>query len=130
MGKVNSWGTNFPRRTRFSNGAQKTIQMPQNKKSNNRIDADGGVSKEEELVHARDEDGPGEADYPSTEGRRWHRGIICVGDRRTDFWIWGFVLKRKGRWVNVWVVVVIDNNALYVFRQNVCFGTPGGEEIS
>jgi hypothetical protein len=105
--------------------------------STNRTNADGGVSEEKELVHAGDDDGPGEADYPCTEGGQRHRGIVCVGNRGTDLWIWGFILERKGRWVKVWVVVVIDSNVLIVllvFRQNVSgtstLQTPGREEIS
>jgi len=69
------------------------------------------------LVHAGNEDGPDETDDPSTEGRRRHRGIICVGNGRTDFWIWGLILKRTGRWVKIWVVIVLDRNALRVSRQ-------------
>ena len=35
----------------------------------NLIDADRGVSEEEELVHAGKEDSPNETDDPSTDGR-------------------------------------------------------------
>jgi hypothetical protein len=109
--------------------------MLRNKKSTNLTDGDGGESKEEELVHAGNDDGPDETDDPSTEGRRRHGGIICVGDRRTDFWIRGFILERKGRWVKVWVVVSIDSNVvmLRIFRQNVSGAStlqPRGEEIN
>ena len=79
----------------------------------NLVDVDGGVSEEEELVHARNEDSPNKTEDPSTDGRRRHRGIICVGDRRTDFWIWGFILECWGSWVKIWVVVV-DSNVLGV----------------
>ena len=57
-----------------------------------RTGGDGGESEIEELIHARKEDSPNKTDNPSTEGRRRHRGIICVGNRRTDFWIWGLIL--------------------------------------
>jgi hypothetical protein len=88
--------------------------MPWSKIFTYLTDADGGVSKEEELVHAGNEDSPHKTEDPSTEGRRRHRGIICVGDRRTDFWIWGFILKLRRRWVKIWVIVVIDSNVLSV----------------
>jgi len=78
------------------------------------IDDDGGVSKKEELVHPGKEDCPNETDDPSTECRRRHLGIICVGNRRTDFGIWGFILNYRGRWVKIWVIVVIDSNVLSV----------------
>jgi hypothetical protein len=83
------------------------------------------------LVHAGNEDCPDETDDPSTEGRRRHRGIIRVGNRRTDFWIWGFILKRKGGWVKVWVVVFIDSNALLMLQNLSGASTlqPRGEEI-
>jgi hypothetical protein len=115
MGKVNTWGTIFPRRTRFSNGPEE-ISNAAEQKSTYLTDGDGRVSEEEKLVDAGNEDGPNETDDPSAEGRRWHRGIIRVGNRRTDFWIWGFVLKGKGRWVKVWVVKFVDSNALFMLR--------------
>lgn len=68
---------------------------------------DGGVSEEEELVYAGNQDGPNEPDDPGSEGGRRHRGIICVGNRRTDFWIRRLVLERSYRRVKIWVVVVI-----------------------
>ena len=86
------------------------------KNCTNLTDGDGGVSEEKELVHAGNEDSPDETDDPSTESRRRHRGIVCVGNRRTDFWIWGFILKGKGGWVKVWVVKFIDGDALLVLR--------------
>jgi hypothetical protein len=85
----------------------------------NRTDGDGGVSEKEELVHARNEDSPNKTEDPSTEGRRRHRGIICVGNRTTDFWIRRFILKHRGRWVKIWVVVVVDSSVLSVPDQ-VC----------
>ena len=89
------------------------------KKFTNRTHVDGGVSEIEELVHAGKDDGSNKTDDPSTEGRRRHRGIICVGNRRTDFWIWGFIFERRGRWVKIWVIVVVDSNVLSVPDQ-VC----------
>jgi hypothetical protein len=77
-------------------------------------DEDGGVSQIEELVHAGDENCPNKTDDPRTQGRRWHRGIICVGNRSTDFWIWGFILERRSRWVKIWVIVVINSYVLSV----------------
>jgi hypothetical protein len=79
----------------------------------NLINIDGGVSEIEELVQAGNEDSPKKTDDPSTEGRRRHRGIICVGNRSTDFRIWGFILKHRGGWVKIGVVV-IDSNVLSV----------------
>jgi len=50
--------------------SQKRLKMLRNqKKSTNLTDGDGGVSEEEKLVHAWDEDCPYETDDPSTEGR-------------------------------------------------------------
>jgi hypothetical protein len=89
----------------------------------NLIDGDGGVSEIEELVHAGNEDGPNKTDDPSTKGRRRHGGIVCVGNRRTDFWIWGFILKLRGRWVKIWVIVVIDSNVLSVARPGMSAAT-------
>ena len=84
-----------------------------------RTDTGGGVSKIEELVQAGNDDCPSNADDPSTEGRRQHRGIIGVGNRGTDLWVWGFILKRRGRRVKIWIVIVIDSNVLSVPDQ-VC----------
>ena len=103
------------------------VTGPRNKtkKSTNRSNAYGGVSEEEKLIYAGDKDCPDETNHPSTEGRRRHGWIICVGNGRMDFWIWGFILKRKGRWVKIWVVVVPDSNAplLCVFLQSVSGGS-------
>jgi hypothetical protein len=113
-------GKYLSRRIRFSNWDPKG--RPETRGENvftNLIDGDGGVSEIEELVHAGKDDSPNETDDPSTEGRRRHRGIICVGNRRTDFWIWGFILKHRRRWVKIWVIVVIDSNVLSVPDQ-VC----------
>jgi len=83
-------------------------------KFTNLIDVDGGVSEIEALVHAGKEDSTNKTDGPCTEGRRRHRGIICVGNRTTDFWIWGFILKGGGCRVKIWVIFVIDSNVLSV----------------
>jgi hypothetical protein len=113
-------GTYLSRRIRFSNwDHERETETPCRKSFTHLIDGDGGVSEIEELVHAGNEDNPNETEDPSTEGRRRHRGIICVGNRRTDFWIWGFILKLRGRWVKIWVIVVIDSNVLSV-RDQVC----------
>ena len=79
-----------------------------------RIDTDGGVSKIKELVEAGNDDRPDKTENPRTQGRRWHRGIIGVCNRNTDFWIWGLILERRGRRVKIWVVIVIDSSVLSV----------------
>jgi hypothetical protein len=108
-------GGKLSRRIRFNNWDPETeTETPWGKFLTNLNDGDGGVSEREELVHAGNEDSPNKTDDPSTEGRRWHRGIVCVGNRRTDFGIWGFILKLRGRWVKIWVVVVVDSNVLSV----------------
>ena len=48
-------------------------------------DGDGGISEEEELVEAWDEDGPAETDEPGAEGVDRHAGVVGVGDGRPDF---------------------------------------------
>jgi hypothetical protein len=106
-------GKTLYRRIRFSNrDSKRETEMTWGNRFTNLIDGDVGVSEIEELVHARNEDSPNETNDPSTDGRRRHRGIICVGNRRTDFWIWRFILKHRGRWVKIWVIVVIDSNVL------------------
>ena len=85
----------------------------------NLIDGNGRVSERKELVHAGNDDSPDKTDNPSTKGRRRHLRIICVGNRRTDFWIWGVILKRSSRWVKIWIIIVIDSNVLDVPEQ-VC----------
>jgi hypothetical protein len=62
--------------------------MPWGNVFTNLMDNDVGESEKEELVYAWNEDRPNETNHPSTEGRCWHSGIICVGNRSTDFWIW------------------------------------------
>lgn len=98
--------------------AQESIQQrgvtKEGKGNANLSDGDGGVSEEEELVHTGNEDSPNETDGPSTEGRRRHRGIICVGHGRTDFWIRRFILECSSRWVKVWVIEVIDGDSLRI----------------
>jgi hypothetical protein len=110
-------GIFLSRRIRFSNwDPKRETETLWGNFFTNLIDADGGESKEEELVHAGNEDSPNKTEDPSTEGRRRHRGIICVGNRRTDFWIRGFILNHRGRWVKIWVIVVIDSNVLSAAR--------------
>ena len=75
---------------------------------------DGGVSEKEELVHAGNEDCPNKTDDPSMEGRHRHRGIICVGNHSTDFWIWGFILKHRSRCFKIWVIVIVHSDVLSV----------------
>jgi hypothetical protein len=113
IGRLNNIGKYLSRKIRFSNWDKKETE------NTNRTDDDGGESEIEELVHSGKDDSPNKTDDPSTEGRRRHRGIICVGNRTTDFWIWGFILKHRGRWVKVWVIVVVDRNVLSVPDQ-VC----------
>ncbi len=58
---------------RFSNQGPKKGRLKRRGKKNTHLgNVDGGVSEEEELVRARNEDGPDETDDPSTEGRRRH----------------------------------------------------------
>lgn len=56
-------------------------------------DGDGGISEEEELVQAGDEDGPAETDDPCAEGVDGHVGVVCVGDGGPDFRVRGVVLE-------------------------------------
>jgi hypothetical protein len=93
IGRLNSMGESLSRRIRFSNwdpcwDPKRETETPWGIFFTNLDDGDGGVSEIEELVHAGNEDSPNKTDDPSTEGRRRHRGIICVGNRRTDFGIW------------------------------------------
>jgi hypothetical protein len=61
-------GIFLSRRIRFSNwDPKRETETPI--LVTNLIDADGGESKEEELVHAGNEDCPNKTDDPSTEGR-------------------------------------------------------------
>jgi hypothetical protein len=110
------WGKSVPGGQSFLKGLDLDSKRHRKRSCTNLTDGDGGVSKEKELVHAGNEDSPDETDDPSTEGRRRHRGIVCVGNRRTDFWIRGFILKGKGGWVKVWVVKFIDGDALLMLR--------------
>ena len=113
IGRLKSIGTDLSRRIRFSNRGPKRTKNRWKIKFTNLTDGDGGVSEIEELIHAGNEGSQNKTDDPSTDCRRRHGGIICVGNRRTDFWIWGFILKHRGRWVKIWVVVV-DSNFLSV----------------
>ena len=70
----------------------------------NRGDADSRVSEVEELVYARNDDGEKQADYPSTEGRHGHCGIVSVGYCGSDFRVRGFILGSDGRRVKIGVV--------------------------
>ena len=87
MWKLNTNGTSFSRKIQFSR--RKRNKLLKRRGTNTYLsDEDSRVSKEEELVYAGNEDNPNETNDPGTEGRRWHGGIICVGDGRTNFWIW------------------------------------------
>ena len=120
IGRLNSCGTNLSRKIRFSNwDPKRETETPWENLITNLIDGDRGVSEREELVHAGNEDSPNKTDDPSTEGRRRHRGIICVSNRSTDFWIWGFILKYRSRQVKIRVIVVVGSNVLIVPNQ-VC----------
>ena len=117
IGKLNSTGTSLSCRIRFSNwGPKRETETRWGKWFTNLVDGDGGVSEIEELIYAGKEDSPNKTDDPSADGGRRHGGIIRVGNRTTDFWIWGFILKHRGRWVKIWVVVVVvvDSNVLSV----------------
>ena len=81
-----------------------------------RGDGDGRISEEEELVDARDNDGPHETDDPSAERRRGHRGIVGVGHRGPDFWIWRFIFELDGTGVDIGIVKVIEDVALRASR--------------
>jgi hypothetical protein len=70
----------------------------------NLANVDAGVSEEEKLVRARDDDGPKEAEDPSAERRGRYRGIVRVGYRGSDFWVRRFVFESDGRRVKVGVV--------------------------
>jgi hypothetical protein len=73
MGKVNTCGTIFSRTIDLATKAPKNVgSNAAEQKSTNLGNVDGGVSEEEELVRARNEDGPDQTDDPSTEGRRRH----------------------------------------------------------
>jgi hypothetical protein len=73
MGKVNTCGTIFSRRIDLATKAPKKVgSNAAEQKSTNLGNVDGGVSEEEELVRARNEDGPDQTNDPSTEGRRRH----------------------------------------------------------
>jgi hypothetical protein len=59
----------------------------------NARDGNGWEAEEEELVEAGDDDGPNEANEPSTEGVDGHVWVICVGYSRPDFRVRGIVLE-------------------------------------
>ena len=114
IGRLKSIGTDLSRRIRFSNRGPKRTKNRWKIKFTNLTDGDGGVSEIEELIHAGNEGSQNKTDDPSTDCRRRHGGIICVGNRRTDFWIWGFILKHRDRWVKIRVMIFINSNVLSV----------------
>ena len=67
-------------------------------------DVDGRVPEEEELVCTRNNNGPKQADEPSTECRRRYGGIVGVGYRGPDFGIRRFIFESDGRRVKVGVI--------------------------
>jgi hypothetical protein len=77
----------------------------------NLANVDAGVSEEEKLVRAGNDDGPKEAEDPSTERRGGYRGIVRVGYRGSDFGVRRFVFESDGRRVKVGVV---DEGLRYV----------------
>lgn len=110
---------------------QRGVQKMGGREIANLSDGDGGESEEKELVDTGNKDGPNETDGPSTEGRRRHRWIICVGNGRTDFWIRRFILKRGSRWVKIRVVEVIDGDSLRICANSVSAAStsqPTGEK--
>lgn len=55
-------------------------------------DGDRRIPEVEELVHAGDEDGPGEADNPCPDGVHGHVGIIGVRDGGPHLGVGGILL--------------------------------------
>ena len=101
MGKDRRMGTNLI----FNRGldlATEGTEMTELK--TNRGDNDSRVSKIEELVRTRKDDGPEQANNPSTECRHRHCGIVSVGHRGSDFGVRGFIFGSDGGRVKVGVV--------------------------
>jgi hypothetical protein len=78
--------------------------MTEKERKTNRSDVDSRVSEIEELVYARNDDGPEQANGPSTECRHRHWGIVSVGHRGSDFRVRGFIFGSDGGRVKVGVV--------------------------
>lgn len=60
---------------------------------NDARDGDGGISEEEELVEAWDEDGPAETDEPCAEGTDGHGRVVCVCDGGPDLRVGRVILE-------------------------------------
>jgi len=84
----------------------------ENTRGTHLVEEDGRVSEEKELVGTRNEDSPSETDNPDAESVGRHRGIVCIGDRGSDFGVWGLLLECRGRRVDIRVIIVIDENVL------------------
>lgn len=68
-------------------------------------DGDRGITEEEELVEAGDEDGPRQTDNPGAEGVDGHVWVVGVGYRRTDLGVGRVVLDiAKHGFVEVGVI--------------------------
>jgi len=90
-------------------------------------DGNGGASQEKELVDARNEDSPNETDNPDAKSVERHRGIICIGDRGSDFGVWGLLLKCRGRKVDRAAIVIDDNVLRTAIITFVCVNDNQGE---
>lgn len=59
-------------------------------------DHDGRISEIVELVHARDDDRPEEAEHPCPEGVDGHGRVVKVGDGGAHLWIGRIILCSRG----------------------------------
>ena len=78
--------------------------MTEKERKTNRRDFDSRVSEIEELVCARNDDGPEQANDPSTECRHRHCGIVSISHCGSDFGVRGFIFGLDSGRVKVWVV--------------------------
>jgi hypothetical protein len=85
-----------------------------------RANVDRGIYKIEELVHTRHNDCPNQTDDPNSECGRRHCGIIGVGNRGSDFSIWGIIVSYEGREIKIGVVKVISSDILCGSRRVSC----------
>ena len=68
------------------------------------VNVDRRVSKVEELVYSRNDNGEKQAEDPSTNCRRRHGGIVSVGYRGSNFGVRGFIFKSDGGRVKVGII--------------------------
>ena len=78
--------------------------MTEKERKTNRRDFHSRVSETEELVCARNDDGPEQANHPSTECRHRHCEIVSVGHRGSDFRVRGFIFGSDSGGVKVGVI--------------------------